>query len=329
MPVTKAQARDFQMFEGNAQTLRLLTRLQSVVGLYGLDLTAATLAALMKYTVPSSKTDKGRAATKKFGFFASEEDVVAWIREKTGLEEGQRHPLTWLMEACDDTAYSVLDVEDAIKKGLASPEDLRAVLSSKFGKRPEAKLLLKRLREDFQKANLDSDEPTRIEEIKTSYLRTRLVETILTGAASEFLATKRAIFGYRRSNPLLECDSFASSLVRVLKKFARDHAYTHPSVLKVELQGALAIQQLMNLMWEAITRRDKFDDLSSRRLGPRASYVYSLISSSYRWHFEQASSASVLSIRYREMQLLTDMVSGMTDRFAVELHDELQQALDG
>jgi hypothetical protein len=47
----------------------------------------------MKYTVPSSKTAKGTAATRKFGFFESEADVVAWIREKTGLAEGQRHPV--------------------------------------------------------------------------------------------------------------------------------------------------------------------------------------------------------------------------------------------
>jgi dGTPase len=89
---------DFLKFEGNAQTLRLVARLQNTLGPSGLNLTAATLAALMKYTVPSSQTAKGNAATKKFGYFASESDVVDWIRDETGLEAGQRHPLTWLME---------------------------------------------------------------------------------------------------------------------------------------------------------------------------------------------------------------------------------------
>ncbi|MGA7886705.1 MAG: hypothetical protein WCA44_13255, partial [Acidobacteriaceae bacterium] len=40
-----------------------------------------------------------------------------------GLKEGQRHPLTWIMEACDDIAYSVLDVDDLLKKGMMSPDE--------------------------------------------------------------------------------------------------------------------------------------------------------------------------------------------------------------
>ena len=72
---------DFLKFEGNAQTLRLATRLQASVGGNGLDLTACTLAAMMKYTAQSDKTDKANASSKKFGFFKSEEPVVEWIRK--------------------------------------------------------------------------------------------------------------------------------------------------------------------------------------------------------------------------------------------------------
>lgn len=42
-----------------------------------------------------------------------------------GNDAGCRHPFTWIMEACDDIAYSVLDAEDTIKKGFASYQDLR------------------------------------------------------------------------------------------------------------------------------------------------------------------------------------------------------------
>jgi dGTPase len=49
---------DFLRFEGNAQTLRLLTRLQILNDDYGLNVTYGTLAALMKYTVGSSAARK-------------------------------------------------------------------------------------------------------------------------------------------------------------------------------------------------------------------------------------------------------------------------------
>jgi dGTPase len=81
-------------------------------------------------------------------------------------------------------------------------------------------------------------------------------------------------------------------------------------------------------MWDAIYGRKEYTELGSKRLLPQNAYVYSKISSSYRWHFEN-SAGSQLPIRYREMQLLTDMISGMTDRFAVELYSELKAAMHG
>jgi dGTPase len=84
----------------------------------GLNLTFGTLAALMKYTVDASHVlDKnGPVAKRKIGFFASEKALVQKIHEETGLKEGLRHPVAYVMEACDDIAYSVVDAEDAIKK---------------------------------------------------------------------------------------------------------------------------------------------------------------------------------------------------------------------
>lgn len=123
--LTEAQKRDFLKFEGNAQTLRILTRLQVINDDFGLNMTFASLAGLMKYPAPSDKVDKKNGVSyKKFGFFQSEKEIVNQIWNETGLDEGRRHPLTYIMEACDDIAYSVLDAEDAVKKGLVSYSDL-------------------------------------------------------------------------------------------------------------------------------------------------------------------------------------------------------------
>jgi len=97
---------DFLLFEGNAQGLRLVTRLQLLSDSYGLNLTYATLAAMMKYTTESNRLDEKIAAWKKHGFFASEQDIAQNVLTNVGLKMGQRHPFSYIMEACDDIAYS-------------------------------------------------------------------------------------------------------------------------------------------------------------------------------------------------------------------------------
>ena len=100
-------AKDFNDFDGNCQTFRLLSRLQILNDSYGLNLTCATLATLMKYPVFS----KDCLRFKKFGLFETERDVAQDVWQETGLGEGVRHPLAYVMEACDDIAYSVIDAE--------------------------------------------------------------------------------------------------------------------------------------------------------------------------------------------------------------------------
>lgn len=323
VPIPQEQWTDFTRFEGNAQALRLVSQLQNTVGLAGLNLTAATIAAMIKYPVASSETDKAHAASKKHGYFFSEVGTIDWIREQTGLQRGQRHPLTWIMEASDDIAYSVLDIEDAIKKGLVSAEDLLACLRGRF-EHTDLGGLANQLTADFRKADGNEYSLSRVREIKATYLRTRLMERLITGATNAYFEDSQAIFGYRRIKALLECDSEESRLCAVLKEFARIHAYQSPYVLELEYKGSLVIRALMDAMWEAISERKEFSGRTSRRVGSRAAYVYSLISDSYRWHFEHASVAT-LTTRYAELQLLSDMISGMTDGYALDVLEKIRR----
>lgn len=119
---------DFREFDGNAQTFRLLTRLQVLNDEFGLNLTFSTLAALLKY--PSVYGSDNKGGFKKHGAFQSEGDIAEEIWKQTGLSEGIRHPLAYIMEACDDIAYSIIDAEDTVKKGYASFYDLMDHLES-------------------------------------------------------------------------------------------------------------------------------------------------------------------------------------------------------
>ena len=101
-------------FEGNAQTLRLLTRLEAKVEgpdgrSAGLNLTRASLDASCKYPWPR------RDETRKFGVYADDAPVFNWMRPAGA---GRRRCLeAQVMDWADDVAYSVHDVEDGLITG--------------------------------------------------------------------------------------------------------------------------------------------------------------------------------------------------------------------
>ena len=121
--------------------------------------------------------------------------------------------------------------------------------------------------------------------------------------------------------------SRAANLCKALKDFNQKHAFAHRTVLETELDGYNLINELMDFFWVGITKREKYSVPGSRRNTPFAAYVYSRISRNYRRVFEdnvfQYRPPQFFPVRYREMQLLTDMISGMTDRFCIDLHRDL------
>ena len=103
-------------FEGNAQTLRVLSRLEAKVPGAGLNLTRATLDAVTKY--PWER----RPGSRKFGVYPDDLPVFRWLRQRA--PEGRRCLEAQIMDWADDVAYSVHDLEDGVHAGHVRVEAL-------------------------------------------------------------------------------------------------------------------------------------------------------------------------------------------------------------
>ena len=318
--LAKAQKADFLEFEGNAQAFRLLTRLQIVNDDFGLNMTYAFLAALMKYPSPSDKIDKKVQARKKFNFFQSEAEIVDEVWSVTGLSEGVRHPLTYIMEACDDIAYSVVDIEDAAKKGLVNFDTLIGYLEHAADGDQVVANVVKKAKErnaEFRKELLSASE---LDDISLQMWRVATIGVMVVSATDAFVENYDFIMSGGYGGELVGA-SQAMHLWECLKEFAKTHIYSHRQVLEVELKGHRTIHGLMDVFWSAIRDRKEADLIISKR-PPLSSYVYSRISENYRR--VATSNRNKMPLRYRELQLVTDMISGMTDTFAVSLLDDLR-----
>lgn len=121
---------DFGGFEGNAQTLRLLTRIEPKVfapdgSPLGLNLTRAALDAACKYpwSREHSVFDDGAGSrSSKFGVYDDDLQVFNWLR--TGAPERRKSMEAQVMDFADDVAYSVHDYEDAIVEGFIKLDEI-------------------------------------------------------------------------------------------------------------------------------------------------------------------------------------------------------------
>lgn len=307
---------DFLGFNGNAQSFRLLTKLQILNDDYGLNLTCATLTSLMKYPCRSDGNCDHWGG--KFCVNESEHAIAKEVWNETGLNEGIRHPLTHIMEACDDIAYSVIDAEDTVKKQYASFNDLVEYLERNTQEDCLTQNVLTVVKEKHKEACLNQLSSNELNDISMQYFRVAAIHEMVAAAIEAFIANLDSILRGDSGELELVKHSKAKKFCEALKQFDFAFGFTNPNVLKLELNGDRIIRETMDFLWEGISG-EIMDEKT-----PFSRYAYRLISENYRRIFEGTTRDT-----YAQHQLLADAISGMTDGYLVSIHSELKKLSDG
>lgn len=293
-------------FEGNAQTFRIVTRLEPKIydssgRSRGLNLTRASLDAATKY--PWRLSDAGEFGNStKFGVYDDDTEVFDWMRD--GAPSGAKCVEAQIMDFSDDVAYSVHDFEDAIVEGFLDPALIsdplaRSELLDEIGRWSGGSLA--RVQLDEALTNLQTSpywithfdgSPQDLAQLKNlssdqigSFV-SRTTESILQNASKDSLTRYRAG---------VIIPSKVQSEIAVLKGLVASQVMTHNSRQPLyERQRELLIE-----LSDALLRTPEKLDAISRQAWDSA-----------------ASDAA-------KARVIVDQVASLTDPAAIALHAEL------
>lgn len=125
-PELRTLMADLERYEGNANSLRIALSSSCMFDGRRLNLTGTTIAALVKY--PWDSSDPRAQARKKFNFFRSDLHRIQAMLDADphmpALLDGERHPLSYILEAADDISYATSDLEDSFRMGTFTLHEL-------------------------------------------------------------------------------------------------------------------------------------------------------------------------------------------------------------
>jgi dGTPase len=288
---------DLFKFEGNAQGFRIVTRLQWSGADFGLNLTAATLSLPIKYPVSSDKH------LKKFGFLKSDQAAFDRVRGLTGLEGEMRNPFTYLVEAADDIAYLTGDIEDVVKKGLVTYEELVSHLSACEEGGPSASLVKKFLVERYQsfKTSEGALPESERQQMAVQNFAQMTRNLMVQSCIETFVEYADQILKGDYSSDLMT-DMNLAELAGNLRNIMEEKVHKHLTILSSEQTCRRVIHGLMDVV---------FEELAERPEGRISSHIYKSAPSN-------PSDSNELSEGYKLALRMTDYISGMTDDFALQ-----------
>lgn len=291
-------------FEGNAQTLRVVSRLEAKVPGAGLNLTRATLDAITKY--PWERT----AGTRKFGVYADDLPVFEWYRQYAPT--GKQCLEAQIMDWADDVAYSVHDLEDGVHAGhvrmeiLADPAERDALCA------------------DVARA-YSPESAADLREVLTELLAQPVVEG-LAGYDGSHLAQSRlkqvtsALVGRLSAVAVRATRDLAGP--EPLHGYAADLVVPRQARAECALLKGLALRYVMNRPGAAaryVWQREILTRLVAALLGRAPDGLDPLFAPLWKDAADDAA----------RLRVVVDQVASLTDPAAVAWHDRLAGSLGG
>ncbi len=324
--LTERMREDLYHFEGNAQALRLVSKLHFLVDEHGMNLTYALLNTIVKYPVASDEIDpkSGNIKDKKLGYYLADAEIFREIQEATGTN-GRRHPLTFILEAADDIAYKTADIEDAFIKGFISYQKLLEELTElqvMYGKSDANTFNPARLLDELYLRGKDKHVEDPGEYAIKNWI-VRVQGFLINCATYGFTSNYNEIMAGEYEHDLFY-HTFAEKLMDMLGDLAFREVFTSDTIYRMEVAEATMIDYLMDRFVSAVI---KYDD-KEEKMGTLDIRMVSFISSNYKnaYHF-QAQGKSDEERLYLRLLLVTDYICGMTDSYAKRLYQELKAIL--
>ena len=328
--ITDKQAVDFTDFDGNAEGFRILTRLQYIGDLSGLNLTYTTLAAYTKYP-NDGVVNKKYIGTKKHGVFTSESDIlykmVKACNMKTPEGKIKRHPLSFLVEAADSICYNVMDVEDGMTMGWYSYSDVISHIDAFLKETSNGNItsVEKLLGLDFDKKGIDKNDQKR----RMCDFRVSAIRYLVNLAIKNFKNNLELIDKGEYSKELIEDDDLLS---KAFQNFAEKNIFPQREIEQIELTGNSVIKGLLDILIDCAFNPDRkfrnhlksvisntFLKVVRREDDPdNKPEVYKYFSKSDVLSFDIEKLSP-----YSKLRTIVDLISGMTDRYAVRVYQKL------
>lgn len=312
---------DYTQFDGNAQGFRILTKSQFLNDLYGLNLTAASLCAFVKYPNVGIKIKNSHKAISKHGVFYTERNYLDQVMNECEIcqidaNAYHRHPFAFLMEAADTICYLLMDIEDAISKGWLTYLEVTTMLS----KSKQGDDIVKRAGNHF-KAN----DP---EKKKIVQLRTELMASLVDECFETFKKNFDKIEKGEYNKELI-FDKEDKSLGKIIQDFSRAKVYSHIEIEGLELTGSAVITGLFDYYIKYMFHHDESYRMHAKHTLSKAVFMTTLQehleferNSKPAWDVYDDFDPKDLAFE-EKLRIIRDHVACMTDKYAVEQFKKL------
>lgn len=286
--VDPVMADELSRFDGNAQGLRVVTRLQGWRPGSGLNLTSAVLAAQCKYPFEAGSA-RAQVCGGKYNHFATERAIIDAVMAETGTSphpDGgwRRHPLAYLVEAADDACYRVVDIEDAYVLKLLSFTEVEELLMSVAGDAGP----------DYRLAD------TEIKKIVK--LRARAISRLVSDLANSLNDHLDAVVAGQHAGNLLLSGALSPALTRI-EEISRSRIYANPKRVESDIVAQTTISTLLDSYMGAFHEREIRGEMTGDARRILATFPHAI-------EIPRDKSSYVRAV--------LDYVSGMTDRFAID-----------